>query len=92
MAQQDLNDSPAAGCGSGDKGVVFDLVERRVHGVHLVLGELGLKWGEVEEPVPEATDDPGGHKVPAKDEEHPVSRELTTRTEGGVHLETFEEN
>ena len=61
-----------------------DLPDAGVGGAHLVLGQLGLEGGEVEEPVPGAADEEAGQEVPQQDVRHPVSRELHTATKGRV--------
>lgn len=50
----------------------------------IVLQYLGCKGGEVEEPVPEAADDEGGHDVPDEDVGHPTQGKLFTRSKGRV--------
>ena len=58
-----------------------ELLHGRVDRVHLVLVELRLQWGEVEEPVPEPADEEGGDHVPQEDVRHPASRELGSGAE-----------
>ena len=73
----------AAGRGR-HQGVVADLRPAGVDRVHLVLVQLLLQRGEVEEPVPEAADEEGGDHVPQQDVRHPANRELSRGTEGRV--------
>ena len=73
MTEDDLyHGSEAAGRGR-HQGVVADLRAAGVDRVHLVLVQLSLQRGEVEEPVPEAADQEGGDDVPQEDVGHPVS-------------------
>ena len=60
VAEQDLDDGGEAAGRGCHHGVVTDLGPAGVDWVHLVLVELGLEGGEVEEPVPAPADDEGG--------------------------------
>ena len=81
MAEEDLyQGSEAAGRGR-HQGVVADLGPAGVDRVHLVLVQLRLQRGEVEEPVPEPADEEGGDDVPKEDVRHPANRELSCGAE-----------
>ena len=53
-----------------------DLLHAGVHGVDLVLVQLGRQGREVEEPVPAPADEEGRHHVTEQDVAHPASRVL----------------
>ena len=61
-----------------------DLLHAGVHGVDLVLVQLGRQGREVEEPVPAPADEEGGNHVPDDDVGHPAHGELCGRTEGRI--------
>ena len=86
VAEDDLQEAGNEAGGECDQGVVDDLAGVGVGGRHLVLGQLGLERGEVEEPVPGAADDESGRDVPQEDVRDPVSGELGTTTKCGVDL------
>ena len=85
MAEEDLyQGSEAAGRGR-HQGVVADLGPAGVDRVHLVLVQFLLDRGEVEEPVPEPTDNPGCKQVSCNNVDHPVWAELSSRTKCWVN-------
>ena len=85
VTERDLKQAGNEAGGDSHQGVVQDLAGAGVGGRHLVLRHPALERREVEEPVPGPAHHDGGGDVPQEDVRHPVSRELSTATKGGVN-------
>ena len=51
--------------------------KKQTLGTNLEVLELVLERGEVEDPVPEAADDPGAGQVPGQDLPHPAGLKIS---------------
>lgn len=86
MTEGYFYDCSKAACQGGVEGIMLELLHGWIHRVHLVLVELILHGGKVQEPVPESTDHPGSHQVPGQNRPHPTPGELPSRAKGWVLL------
>lgn len=86
VTEEDLDASGEDASESRIEGIVLDLLHGRINGVQLVLVKFLIQWREIQEPVPETTNDPGRQKVSHQNGPHPVPVECGPWSKSWINL------